>query len=138
MPNVLSHIRKVIIHIDNMDNMLAWKYTNSSMLSLKDAYNYIANPSTKTNWTCIIWNIAIHLSQSIMVCRLINNKMPTDENLMERGRYSPSICNLCHKSTTHIFLQCPFDSKIWIWLQNRINHTINPSFIDAYIRVSSC
>jgi hypothetical protein len=47
------------------------------------------------------------------------DKIPTDENLMIRGCYLPSMCSICKnqgESTFHVFFECGFAVKTWSWL----------------------
>ncbi|GAU50508.1 hypothetical protein TSUD_234280 [Trifolium subterraneum] len=51
----------------------------------------------------------------------MHNKVPTDDNLMLRGRALPSMCSLCLKnaeSSFHIFFECEYAVKIWSWFAN--------------------
>jgi hypothetical protein len=47
------------------------------------------------------------------------DKIPTDENLMIRGCYLPSMCSICKNQgeyTFHVFFECGFAVKTWSWL----------------------
>jgi hypothetical protein len=49
---------------------------------------------------------------------LMHKKLARDENLMLRGCYLPSICNLCmccSESSFHLFFACPA-VQVWTWL----------------------
>jgi hypothetical protein len=62
------------------------------------------------SWVKLIWNSVIPPSKSLLVWRLMNNKIPADKNLMTRGCNVASICNLCNnlsESSNHILLDCP-------------------------------
>jgi ribonuclease HI len=57
----------------------------------------------------------------------MHEKIPTDENLMRRGCFIPSMCNLCNKhaeSSFHIFFECDFAIKLWSWLATCLNFTL--------------
>ncbi|MCH99434.1 ribonuclease H protein [Trifolium medium] len=54
----------------------------------------------------------------------MHNKVPTDENLMIRGCYMPSMCSICKckvESSFHIFFECSFAIKTWSWLASCLN-----------------
>lgn len=60
--------------------------------------------------------------------RILHDKMPTDDNLIQRGFQIPSICSLCgttSESSTHLFLECSFAKEIWCWLQSLINANVD-------------
>lgn len=82
--NLHNHIWKIIIPIESKDDMLVWKHTNSGTLALKDSQKYVSNTPSKKYQSYHIWNIAIPHFLSIMVRRLIRNKMPIIENLMKK------------------------------------------------------
>ncbi|GAU32674.1 hypothetical protein TSUD_218510 [Trifolium subterraneum] len=50
------------------------------------------------HWAKTIWNSDIPPSKSLLVWRLMHNKVPTDENLMLRGCYMPSMCSICNNT----------------------------------------
>jgi hypothetical protein len=54
----------------------------------------------------------------------MNNKIPTDDNLMLRGCVLPSMCSFCKmnvESTFHIFFECDYAIRLWSWLANILN-----------------
>jgi hypothetical protein len=69
----------------------------------------------------------------------MHGKMPTDENLMLRGCYIPSMCNLCfhHVETSfHLFFDCPYSINIWTWFSEMIG--INLHFNSVLKTFGSC
>jgi len=53
--------------------------------------------------------------------------MPTDENLISRGCWLPSACNICllaSETTLHLFFECPLALKIWSWFAYLLNTSI--------------
>lgn len=68
---------------------------------------------------------------------MLHDKLPTDDNLLQRGCQLPSICNLCamaSESSTHLFLECSFANQLWSWLQSLINVNFNlSSFLDLLL-----
>ncbi|XP_058776606.1 uncharacterized protein LOC131650923 [Vicia villosa] len=54
----------------------------------------------------------------MLVWRLLHNRIPTDENIAQRGLSFPSKISLCHGSnetTTHLFFECPYATNLWKW-----------------------
>ena len=64
------------------------------------------------HWATTIWSIYIPPSRSLIVWRIMHDKMRTDEKLKQSCCNLPSIYNLClnHKETTfHLFLTVPME-----------------------------
>lgn len=71
------------------------------------------------------------LQTSMFIWRLLNDKIPTYEKLMERGCNLPSICNLCLSSvetTYHLFFNCSYAVRLWSWLASSLNLSIHAVF----------
>jgi ribonuclease HI len=125
--NLSSIINKVTIPIEDSQDKLLWKHTDSGDVELKQAYSFKLQQFHDLPWAKLIWNQAIPPSKSLMVWRLMHQKMPTDENLMIRDCFLPSMCNLCNshiESSFHIFFECPFAIRLWSWLAGCLNITI--------------
>jgi hypothetical protein len=78
-------------------------------LQLKEAYVFKNQQFQELNWAKAIWSPDIPPSKSLLVWRM-HEKVPTDENLMSRGCYIPSMCNLCKaqvETSFHIFFLLP-------------------------------
>ncbi|CAL0327859.1 unnamed protein product [Lupinus luteus] len=115
-----SMIRVHVNHSDHKDQ-LAWVHTSDGHLTMKAAYNFYNPTQNPTNWCNEIWSMAIPPTKSFNTWRLINNRMPTDENLQKRGITLASICDLCHSnvdSSKHLFFECSFAISLWSWLSN--------------------
>ncbi|XP_074315598.1 uncharacterized protein LOC141651801 [Silene latifolia] len=74
---------------------------------------------------------------------VMENKLPTIDNLVHRGLHLINICVLCCQHSEdihHLFFLCPFSSKVWIymaaWLQTTsstsLDHVI--SWFQDHIR----
>jgi hypothetical protein len=125
--NLSSIINKVTIPLEDSLDKLLWKHTDSGDLELKQAYSFKLQQFQDLPWAKLIWNYAIPPSKSLMVWRLMHQKMPTGENLMIRGCALPSMCNLCNshiESSFHIFFECSFAIRLWSWLAGCLNITI--------------
>ncbi|WJX14219.1 hypothetical protein P8452_04514 [Trifolium repens] len=125
--NLSSLVNQAIIPLETCPDSLIWQHTDSGSLELKDAYNFKMPQLQDLFWTKYIWSSDIPPSKSLMVWRLMHEKMPTDENLMTRGCAIPSMCNLCRKqveTTFHLFFQCDFARILWSWFAGCLNLTI--------------
>jgi hypothetical protein len=131
--NLSSIVFSVTIPLDQSSNKLLWKHTDTGDLELKQAYSFKMQQSQDLLWAKLIWNPAIPPSKSLMVWRLMHQKMPTDENLMVRGCAIPSMCNLCNchvETSFHIFFECSFAIKLWSWLAGCLNMTLQFTTMD--------
>jgi hypothetical protein len=109
------------------NDTLLWKHTDSGDLNFKQAYMFKNTQVQELHWAKQIWRIEIPPSKSLMVWRLMHDKMPTDENLMSRGCAIPSMCNLCNnhvESSFHLFFECSYAIKLWSWLAGCLNFTL--------------
>jgi len=85
------------------------------------------------NWGKFIWKSFVPPSNSLLLWRLLHNKLPTDENWINRGLSIPSICNLCFKqsfSIQHLIFECFYTINIWRWLSNVLNTALIISSMD--------
>ncbi|KAK2364421.1 hypothetical protein QL285_089294 [Trifolium repens] len=125
--NLHAIISKVLIPLEACNDRFLWKHTDSGDLELKQAYIFKCQQVQDLHWAKQIWNVAIPPSKSLMVWRLMHDKMPTDEKLMERGCVIPSMCNLCNnhvESSFHLFFECPYAIRLWSWLAGCLNVTL--------------
>ncbi|KAK2424264.1 hypothetical protein QL285_034644 [Trifolium repens] len=125
--NLVSIVNNVIIPFEQFPDKLLWKLTDSGDLELKQAYSFKLQQYQDLHWAKLIWNPDIPPSKSLMVWRLMHQKMPTDENLLTRGCALPSMCSLCScqvESSFHIFFECPYAIKLWSWFAGCLNVTL--------------
>jgi hypothetical protein len=104
--NINNIIQQVIIPVEPSHDKLLWNHSDSCDLQFKEAYNFKMQQFQELHWAKTIWSLDIQPSKSLLVWRLMHNKIPTDENLMLRGCAIPSICSLCSKkveSSFHLF-----------------------------------
>jgi hypothetical protein len=66
----------------------------------------------------LIWHKQVHLKVSVMVWRLLRNKLPTKDNLVRRHIIPPD-ANMCVtgcgsvETAHHLFLSCPVFAPLW-------------------------
>ncbi|MCI08013.1 glycerol-3-phosphate dehydrogenase, partial [Trifolium medium] len=132
--NFLDYLaKKVTIPMEASPDKLIWKHSDTGDLILKDAYKFQFPQLQDVLWAKTIWSSDIPPAKSLLVWRLMHEKVPTDENLTRRGCYIPSMCSLCnrHQETSfHLFFECPFAIKLWCWLASCLNMTLHFSSMD--------
>jgi hypothetical protein len=137
-PCLLPYLHNVSIPLVDKEDNLIWKHSSSGFLSLKNAYNFQKPSGQLCSWAKLIWNSVISPSKSLLLWRLLHNKLPTDENLSLRGCNLPSICNLClanAETSHHLFLQCPFALYLWNWLGSIIQLNLNLTSFSAIFEI---
>jgi len=103
-----------------------WKHSSSGELSLIDVYLFKSHHLPTLHWAKTICHKDIPPSKSLVAWRLMQEKLPTDENLLKRGCYLPSTCNLCknsHEFAFHLFFDCPYAIRIWTIFQQLLTST---------------
>jgi hypothetical protein len=123
---LLSIISQVTNPLVPFADQLLWKLTDDGDLCLKDAYLFKVQQVQDLSWAKCIWSPDIPPSKALLVWRLMHGKVPTDDNLMVRGCYIPSQCNLCnrHVETSFHIVECPFAVRLWSWFAGCINQTL--------------
>lgn len=116
-PALQQKLLLTTIPIVPKEDKLIWKASHDGNLAFKDTYLFLtSNQPQNISWAKVIWHIAIPPSKSLLIWRLLYNKLPTDDNLSLRGCHTTSICNLCsaaQESSQHLFMDCSFASQLW-------------------------
>ncbi|XP_019432196.1 PREDICTED: uncharacterized protein LOC109339236 [Lupinus angustifolius] len=116
---------------------LAWD-SSDSILTTKLAYDSLSHSNSPNHWRNNIWFNSIPHSRSFITWRLLNGKMPTNDNLQKRGWYMGSMCSLCRSNTegsSHLFLTCPFAIYLWNWLGSHMAIFIDTSSVTALFSI---
>jgi len=119
---------QVILPTVTKPDKLVSKLNGTGILTLKEAYDFKKHHLTKVPWAKIIWSKDIPPSKSMLVWRLMLNKLPTDENLAARGCLLPSMCSLCNmneESSFHLFFECTYVINLWRWFASLINKQLH-------------
>ena len=123
-PEVKHMVEQVTIPIEVSEDKLLWVKSNNENLSYKEAFLFKYGTSQNMNWAKTLWSPDIPPSKSLLVWRLMHNRVPTDENLMSKGVQIPTMCSTCNsncESSFHLFFECSYAMKIWNWLFSIIN-----------------
>jgi len=113
--------------LEDNDDELLWKHSESGDLQSKEAYCFKNQQYQELQWAKIICCCDIPPSKSLFVWRFMHEKVPTDENLINRGCNIPSTCFLCCANTEnsmHLFFQCPYSVRLWSWIASAINKVL--------------
>jgi ribonuclease HI len=132
-PDLNCIVQQESIPLEPSVDTLIWCNSDDGSLTLKQAYLSKVHSWQDLTWAKCIWSADIPPSKSLLVWRLMHEKMPTDDNLRLRGCYFPSICSLCHnqeESSFHLFFNCEFAIKLWSWLAGCLDTTLQFSTID--------
>jgi hypothetical protein len=132
-PNLISIVSQVSIPSFPAKDKILWKHTDDGDLQLKEAYQFKLIQHQELVWAKVIWNLDIPPSKSLLVWRIMHGKTPTNENLMLRGCFIPSMCNLCNshvETSFHIFFECSYAIKLWSWLAGCINQVLQFSSME--------
>lgn len=94
---------------------MVWPSSTDSNLTMKEAYRFKAFPSNKLMWIGKLWNTDIPPSKSLLVWRIMNEVIPSDDALQIRGCNSCSMCSICKEScesSSHLFFGCAYVVRI--------------------------
>lgn len=137
-PLLVEEIKKIIIPLSPANDRLIWNDSEDGSLTFKAAYNFLNQQSQSLACTKYIWNKCIPPSKSFLIWRLHHNRLPTDENLWERGHIVVSMCNLCQdseESSNHLFLKCKFAKATWNWLSTMLRMRIDLTSISSIYHI---
>ncbi|GAU44836.1 hypothetical protein TSUD_280370 [Trifolium subterraneum] len=126
-PTLKNLVLQIDIPVDDVPDSLIWKGTDNGLLCLKDAYEFKRRQYPKLSWGKVIWSKDIQPSRSLLAWRIMLNKIPTDDNLRERGCNLTSMCSLCNSNIEtmfHLFFECRFAFGFWCWLATSLDMII--------------
>ncbi|GAU48070.1 hypothetical protein TSUD_324930 [Trifolium subterraneum] len=103
--NIPQHIsQQATIPLEPSQNKLLWKHSDTGEFQLKDAYHFKHQQFQDLPWAKALCNIDIRPSKSLFVWRLMHNKVPTYENLMNQARFNNKILNW--KTVISMIISC--------------------------------
>jgi len=80
-PHIWNLVQQVTIPEEDIEDELVWLESSNGKLSFKDAYIFIDTPSQCLQWARCVWSPNIPPSKSLLVWRVMNDKVPVDEKL---------------------------------------------------------
>lgn len=122
---VESHTR-----ISDREDELIWAISFHGRYTPKQGYLSICadqEPVIKYWWWRPLWKLKSPPKEKLFMWFFINNKVPTEDNLMHRYFHGPECYCLCKNMTesiTHLFLSCPITQHVWQQLYQLLNISI--------------
>ncbi|KAL0445257.1 UNVERIFIED_CONTAM: hypothetical protein Slati_2248400 [Sesamum latifolium] len=104
-----------------------WKMNSTGSFSVKTAWELIREGRIRRPLLKDLWHQTISPSMSIFMWRLIQNFVPVDERLRDKGLPIVSKCLCCHQSETiqHLFLNGEVIREVWGYF-GALFHLISP------------
>ncbi|KAL8482926.1 hypothetical protein ACS0TY_025825 [Phlomoides rotata] len=100
-----------------------WKLTKDGTYSVKSAYQELdrrnVGDSTSLATHGIVWNKNVPLKIAAFSWKLIQDRLPTMWNLLQRGAFNPNYstkCRVCgnfDEDTKHLFFDCRLAIVVW-------------------------
>lgn len=103
---------------------MSWTLSKNGFFTIKSPRDtrWLNEPTPDHIWTDI-WNIQLPSKIAFFVWIMIKRYPPTIDLLQKRGLMIPNTCSLCMKevkSIDHIFIHCPYITKVWVRLVREI------------------
>ncbi|XP_074302657.1 uncharacterized protein LOC141634341 [Silene latifolia] len=87
-------------------------------------YSMLRQPADLVSWGALVHHNACVPKHAFLGLMVMENKLPTVDNLIQRGLHLVNRCVLCccqNESLEHLYFQCPFSTQVWLsiasWLQ---------------------
>ncbi|XP_058728727.1 uncharacterized protein LOC131600410 [Vicia villosa] len=93
-PFVEVRLSGAVISDAQFEDVLCWKHSINGSLSLKDAYCYKLKVLPPPLWVAAIWNSHIPPSKSLLIWRVLHDKIPTDDHNV--GAVSSLLQGVCY------------------------------------------
>lgn len=114
-PQLQASIEAIILPKVSCVDKLVWITYRDGDLSLKESYDFFRVQYLLKPWCDQVWKDFIPTKFSMLVWRMLQNRLPTDEIFWGRGICVVSTCLLCDfpcccENVDHIFVHCKFAS----------------------------
>ncbi|MCI15117.1 ribonuclease H protein, partial [Trifolium medium] len=77
-------VQQITLSVEPVDDLLVWKSSSNGILTLKIAYDFKRHHFPKMDWAKSIWCREIPPSRSLLAWRVMLDKVPTDDKLLEK------------------------------------------------------
>lgn len=94
-----------------MNDTLVWMPSTSGDITYCKSYVHLILSQETPPWTKHIWANYIPPPSSILLWRILNGHIPTEDILQQTGLSLPTHCSLCSsygESISYLFLCCPY------------------------------
>jgi hypothetical protein len=113
-----AEIEGVNIYKDREKDFWAWKCTRDGSYQFKNIWNTTRTSFEIKFWSCLVWN-KIHVPKmAVCLFKAVNDFLLTKERLMQKLITVDPLCVFCNKhieTIVHLFFQCDYTGKIWLW-----------------------
>jgi len=113
-------LHNIVLQVTIHDT-LRWLLDPTCGYSVRESYHYItlSGVTMDRNLADDVWLKHLPSKVSLMVWRLLRNRLPTRDNLLRRGviHIDASTCAAgcgASETTLHLFLKCDVSSRLWI------------------------
>ncbi|XP_057789598.1 uncharacterized protein LOC131006455 [Salvia miltiorrhiza] len=113
-PDVVCDI--LLIPIGDNDDIRLWKPSLHGTVTAALAYAHHCHRYPKVKWGSWIWENFIPTRRSLVVWRVLHDRLPTFDRLIKQGMITPNFCPFCfsdEESISHIFWSCARVQPIW-------------------------
>jgi len=111
MPRLFSHI---MVGVEQ--NIPNWILDESGRLTLKSAKTFFFDPGVLSGWGKFIWSSYISPSKTLVLWKVFDGQLPTDQHIQNKGLHICIMCTLCEKheeSIQHLFFE--YSNALCIW-----------------------
>jgi len=114
MPHLFSHIMVRTEH-----DIPNWILVEFGRFTLKSTRTFLLDPEVPYGWGKFIWSSYIPPSKTLVLWKVFQGRLPTDQHIQNKGIHICSVCTLCEKheeSIQHLFFECSNALRIWNWV----------------------
>lgn len=126
-----------IVLQDNVHDTWRWHLDPVHGYSVRESFRFITSSGDMVDKTLVddVWHKHVPSKVSLLVWRLLRNRVPTKNNLTHRG-VLPTNDTACvagcgiSETTQHLFLQCNISNELWsqVWKWLGIFRCMHVSF----------
>ncbi|KAL0293653.1 UNVERIFIED_CONTAM: putative ribonuclease H protein, partial [Sesamum radiatum] len=112
---LVNYILQVPINTDQND-LMHWKLSSKGTFTTTSAWEHSRDYAPKQSFHKTIWSPLIRPTISIFIWRLINNWLPVDTRLKQKGISFASQCSCCsskEETLPHLFLHNKVVQEVW-------------------------
>ncbi|XP_057790741.1 uncharacterized protein LOC131007841 [Salvia miltiorrhiza] len=112
--NVVCDI--LLIPIGDDDDIRLWKPSLHGKVTAALAFAHHCHHFPKVRWGSWLWESFIPTRRSLVVWRILHNRLPTVDRLIKQGMITPNVCPFClsdEETISHIFWTCARVRPIW-------------------------
>lgn len=125
LPNLAHLILQVKPSVLDATDSYVWSLQQSGQYTTKSGYFSMvqreaptAPPAPQTvplDWKKLVWSPRLSPKLKLFLWKILNEALPTGENLQKRGLLANTNCSLCGERETisHLFFQCRFAIDVW-------------------------